>query len=64
MADPRRKKGVPLIYILLFLILLFVAIWFLVGRTGGEDAAPAVSRLLVQPMAPATASRPSGALAA
>ncbi|RPH54876.1 hypothetical protein EHM82_06235 [bacterium] len=41
MAEIRvqRKKGIPLIWLLLALIILALAIWFLVDRMGGEENA-------------------------
>lgn len=41
MAEIRvqRKKGIPLIWLLLALIILALAIWFLVDRRGGDENA-------------------------
>ncbi|HYO14745.1 MAG TPA: hypothetical protein VE685_16250 [Thermoanaerobaculia bacterium] len=41
MADIRvqRKKGIPLIWLVLALIILILAIWFLVDRMGDDENA-------------------------
>lgn len=50
----QRKKGIPLIWLLLALIILVLAIWFLVDRMGeGDTASLAAPEPQVLAMVPA-----------
>lgn len=53
MADIRvqRKKGIPLIWLLLALIILILAIWFLIDHMGNGENASLTPSELQEPLA-------------